>query len=78
MSWTQVYVPAGGLLLSALIAAVPVVALLGLLAFTRVPAHLAALAGLAVSLIVAMTVYKMPATLAGLAAIVGAAYGLFP
>jgi lactate permease len=78
MTWTQVYTPAGGLLLSTLIAAIPVVVLLGLLAFTRVPAHLAALVGLAASLLVAISVYRMPVRLAGLAALYGAAYGLFP
>jgi lactate permease len=78
MTWTQVYTPAGGLLLSTLIAAIPVVVLLGLLAFSRVPAHLAALVGLAASLLVAISVYRMPVRLAGLAALYGAAYGLFP
>src|SRR2546423_416112 len=42
MSWTQSYTPMGGLLPSALIAAVPVAVLLCLLAFTRLQAHLAA------------------------------------
>jgi lactate permease len=78
MTWTQVYTPAGGLLPSTLIAAIPVVVLLGLLAFTRVPAHLAALVGLAASLLVAISLYKMPVRLAGIAALYGAAYGLFP
>jgi lactate permease len=78
MTWTQVYTPAGGLLLSTLIAAIPVVVLLGLLAFSRVPAHLAALVGLAASLLVAITIYRMPVRFAGLAALYGAAYGLFP
>ena len=48
MTWTQTYTPvAGSLLASALVAAIPVVVLLGLLAFFHVRAHLAALAGLA-------------------------------
>ncbi len=46
MTWTQEYTPLGSLLLSALVAAIPVVVLLGLLAFFHVKAHLAALAGL--------------------------------
>ena len=79
MQWTQVYTPvAGSLALSALVAALPVVVLLGLLAFGHVKAHWAALSGLAASLAVAMVVFGMPASLAGTAALMGAAYGLFP
>jgi lactate permease len=79
MNWTQVYTPvAGSLGLSALVAALPVVVLLGLLAFGHVKAHWAALSGLATSLGVAILVFGMPAQLAGLAALMGAAYGLFP
>ena len=78
MPWTQTYLPAGSLMLSALIAAAPVVVLLGLLAFTKLPAHFAALAGLAASIIVAIFVFGMPGRLAGMAALNGVAYGLFP
>ena len=78
MTWTQTYLPLGNLLLSALVAALPVVVLLGLLAFTRLAAHLAAVAGLAASLMVAIAVYHMPIRLAGFAALNGVAYGLFP
>jgi len=78
MNWTQHYNPLGNLLLSALIAALPVIILLGLLAFFHVRAHLAALAGLGISLLVAVMVYGMPAQLALAAATSGAAYGLFP
>ena len=43
MNWTQVYTPvAGDLLLSALVAAVPVVVLLGLLAAHRADPHIGA------------------------------------
>src|ERR1017187_8404336 len=79
LSWTQVYTPvAGSLALSALLAALPVVVLLGLLAFGHVKAHWAALSGLAASLCVAILVFGMPVPLAGAAALMGAAYGLFP
>jgi lactate permease len=79
MHWTQIYTPvAGSLALSALVAALPVVVLLGLLAFGHAKAHWAALSGLATSLAVAMVVFGMPAPLAGAAALMGAAYGLFP
>ena len=79
MTWTQTYAPLGGnIFLSALVASLPVVVLLGALAFFHVKAHWAALLGLVVSLIVAITVYGMPARLGVAAALNGAAFGLFP
>jgi lactate permease len=78
LTWTQIYTPLDNLLLSALVAAIPVVVLLGLLAFFHVQAHVAAVAGLAASLAVAMFVYGMPPSLAFAAAGNGAAFGLFP
>lgn len=78
MTWSQNYSPLGGLGLSALAAALPVVTLLGLLAFWHVRAQIAALAGLLVALGVAIFVYNMPTTLALASAGYGAAFGLFP
>jgi lactate permease len=78
MNWTQTYNPLGNLLVSALVASLPVVILLGLLAFFHVRAHIAAIAGLAISLIVAITIYGMPTPLAVASAANGAAFGLFP
>ncbi|MFZ5515836.1 MAG: L-lactate permease [Candidatus Zhuqueibacterota bacterium] len=78
-TWTQIYTPVfHSLALSALVAAVPVVVLLGLLAWFRVKAHLAAVIGLISSLLIALLIYRMPAPLALMAAANGAAYGLFP
>ncbi len=59
MTWTQTYNPLGSLLLSALVASLPVVVLLGLLAFFHVRAHLAALAVL-VGLLVFTQAYVFP------------------
>jgi lactate permease len=79
MTWTQNYIPvAGNLLLSTLVAAIPVVVLLGLIAFFHVRAHVAALVGLATALLIAVFVYGMPARLAGMSAVYGAAFGLLP
>lgn len=78
MNWTQVYNPLGSILISALVAALPVVILLGLLAIFHIRAHIAALAGLGASLLVAIAVYGMPASMAAAAAANGAAFGLFP
>jgi lactate permease len=76
--WSQVYDPIGNAALSTILAALPVIVLLGTLGVLRVQAHIAALLGLAASLIVAVAVFHMPATQAGAAAAFGAAYGLFP
>ncbi|MFN0130388.1 MAG: L-lactate permease [Verrucomicrobiales bacterium] len=78
MVWSQQYNPLGQLWLSALVAALPVVALLGLLAFAHARAHVAALVGLGVAFLIAVLVYRMPAPLAGMAAVQGACFGLFP
>jgi len=78
MTWTQVYTPLGSLLLSALVAALPIVVLLGLLGIFHVKAHIAALAGLASALLIAIFVYGMPWQLGLAAAVNGAFYGLFP
>ncbi len=76
--WTQQYDPFGNIFLSAVFAALPIFVLLGLLAGFHVKAQYAALAGLAVSLVVAVGLFKMPTTLALTAAANGAAYGMFP
>jgi lactate permease len=75
--WSQGYDPTGHWLMSTLVAAFPVVVLLGALAL-HVKAHYAALAGLAVSLAVAIWGFHMPAKMAGATAVFGAGYGLFP
>ncbi len=78
MTWTQAYFPFGNIFVSALVAAIPVVVLLGALAFFHVKAHSAALLGLAAALLIALFAYHMPAEMAFAAALNGAAYGLFP
>ncbi len=64
--------------LSPLVAALPLVALLGLLATGRVQAHVAALVGLGLAILVAVLLIHMPAGMAIRAALFGGAYGLFP
>jgi lactate permease len=78
-AWNQRYEPvADNLALSALVAALPVIVLLGLLGLLKVRAHYAALAGLATALLVALLVYGMPAPMATAALVNGALFGLFP
>src|ERR1041384_842027 len=78
MVWEQNYDPLHNVFLSTLVAAVPVVALLGTIAFLKIRIHFAALIGLAVSLAVAVGAFQMPGKAAAATAIYGAAYGLFP
>ncbi|MGA2431233.1 MAG: L-lactate permease [Candidatus Acidiferrum sp.] len=78
MTWTQVYDPLGHWWLSTLVAAIPVLVLLGALALLRIKAHFAALIGLAASLAIAIGVFGMPAKMGVMAGIYGMCYGLFP
>lgn len=57
MAWTQVYYPFDSAVLSTLVAAIPIVVLLGLLATGRVSAQVAALAGLGLAFLLALLVY---------------------
>ncbi len=77
--WTHNYEPLGGsLALSAPVAAVPIVVLFLMLGVLRAPAWKAALSGLASAFLLAILVYGMPAQLAVVSALYGAAYGVFP
>jgi len=76
--WQQSYDPLGHWYLSTLVAAIPIVVLLGTLALGHIKAHYAALAGLTSALLVAIIGFHMPARLAGATAVYGAGYGLFP
>jgi lactate permease len=78
MEWHQVYDPLHNALLSSLIAALPIVLLLGGLAVLRLKAHVAALLGLAAALVTAVAAFAMPVNMALRTAGLGAAYGLFP
>ena len=76
--WPQNYDPLGNAFLSTLIAALPIVVLLGAIAWLEIKIHLAALLGLGVALAVALFVFHMPVDAALATAGYGAAYGLFP
>ena len=76
--WSQSYLPLGGLVPSALLAAVPVILMLYLLGVARKPAWVAGLSGCAVAFVIALGAYRMPVNLAVNSLVYGAAYGLLP
>jgi L-lactate transport len=77
--WHQTYMLFGqGLSISALLAALPIFTLLFLLGVLRKPAWLAGTASLAVTLVLAIFGYGMPARSAVSAAAYGSVFGLFP
>ncbi len=78
MPWSQSYDPLGNALVSTLVAALPIVVLLGCIASGRVKAHVAALAGLATALAIVIVVLDMPPSAAIAACVAGAAYGILP
>ena len=76
MTWTQAYDPLGHWWLSTLVAALPILVLLGLLAGWRVRPHLCALAGAAAAIACAVLVFGMPASLAMASFGYGVSFGL--
>jgi lactate permease len=75
----QVYEPvAGSLVLSTLVAVIPIAVLFVLLAGFRLAAQWASLASLATAFVIAVVVYGMPVSLAANSTLNGIAFGLFP
>lgn len=78
MIWQQVYDPFGNMLISTLLAAIPVVVMLVALGFLHIKAHIAAGLGLLAAVAVAVFAYGMPADMAGKAVMYGSFTGLLP
>ena len=78
MVWQQIYDPFGNMIISTLLAAVPVVVMLVCLGFLHMKAHLAAALGLISAIAIAVFAYGMPADMAGRAAFFGGLTGLLP
>ena len=76
--WNQVYNPFANEALSTLVAAIPVVTLLALIASGKVKAHFAAVIALVAALVVAVYAFTMPGGMAIRAGILGLAVGFFP
>jgi L-lactate transport len=77
-TWQQLYAPLGSLGLSALVALIPIVFFFLALAVFRLKGHIAGSTTLALSIIVAILAFQMPADMAFAAAGYGFAYGLWP
>jgi len=77
VGWVQDYQPAGGLWLSAVLAALPIIVLLVALGVLRRSAHLSAALALVTALLVALLLYRMPAGLALDSAAMGLVFGVW-
>jgi lactate permease len=78
MVWQQIYDPFGNMIISTLLAAMPVAVMLMALGFLHIRAHSAAGLGLLAAVGVAVFAYGMPAGMAGTAALYGGLTGLLP
>ncbi|HVL09331.1 MAG TPA: L-lactate permease, partial [Burkholderiaceae bacterium] len=76
--WSQIYDPFSNMALSTLVAGIPIVVLLAGIAFFHIQAHIAAALALITGVIVAAFAFGMPVEMAGKAAGLGIASGLFP
>ncbi|MDR3558756.1 MAG: lactate permease LctP family transporter [Candidatus Pacebacteria bacterium] len=76
--WYQAIDPLHNVILSAGAAVIPIIILFILLLSRKVAGHIATLLTLAIGLIIAVTVYAMPVSLAGMSALYGVLNGLFP
>ena len=78
MPWSPALAPLGSTGLSALVAAVPILLLFGLLALGKLPPWMPPLIAAAGAFLVAVVAWKMPGLMAVSAALEGALTGLFP
>ncbi|HEY4819456.1 MAG TPA: L-lactate permease, partial [Xanthobacteraceae bacterium] len=76
--WNQVYDPLANEFLSTLVAAIPVVVLLALIASGKVKAHVAAVIALGAAIVIAIWGFTMPTGLALRASLLGLVTGFFP
>jgi len=78
MHWTQTIDPFNNIALSALVAIVPVLFIFWALLIKKMKGYQASLIAIAIAILIAVIVYRMPVKLALLSTANGALYGLFP
>lgn len=76
--WAQNYDPLNNPWLSTILAALPIIVLLGSIAVFHMRIHLAAILGLLVAIAVALFIFRMPGQAVTATTLYGSAYGLFP
>ncbi|MEP7107486.1 MAG: lactate permease LctP family transporter [Ferruginibacter sp.] len=78
MNWTQSIDPFNNILLSSLVAVLPVLFIFWALIIKKMKGYIASFIATLIALLIAVLVYKMPVKLALLSTLNGALYGLFP
>jgi lactate permease len=78
MNWNQITDPFNNLVLSALIAVLPIAFIFWALIVKKMKGYKASIIAVALAIIIAIFIYGMPAKLALLSTANGALYGLFP
>jgi len=76
--WNQIYNPLNNAALSTVVAAIPVVTLLVLIASGKVKAHVAAIIAVVLTNLIAIFVFTMPANMSIRATLLGVVAGFFP
>jgi lactate permease len=78
MAWKQIIDPFNNILLSALVAVIPILFIFWALIIKKMKGYVASMIAISIAIVLAVLVYKMPPQLALLSAANGAVYGLFP
>lgn len=78
MYWKQIIDPVGNIVLSALVAILPILYIFWALVIKKMKGYLTSLSATLLTILLAISVYGMPVKLALLSAANGALYGLFP
>ena len=76
--WSQIYDPFGNSVISTIVAAIPAVFLLALIATGKIQIHIAAVVALLVAIAIAIFGFTMPADMALRAVLLGGLTGFFP